>query len=112
MNCNSKYVMNNCICNIGLVAMPTSMFNNTPLECTICRKDLGNCDFMMDQRGFYIERFNPVDDQKNVTDPKHNGAWVNKFCTMTEVHSFILYFPYCLILLPLLIISIHKVLNK
>ena len=88
--------------------MPTTMFSNTPLECTICTEDLRNCDFMIDPDGVYIDGFNPVNPHKNVSDPKHNGAWVNKFCTMTEVDSFILYFPYGLLLIPLLMVSLHK----
>ena len=92
--------------------MPTSMFSDTPLGCTICAIELGNCGFMMDQQGGYIKGFNPVDQNNNVSDPQHNGAWVNKFCTMTAINSFILYFPYGLILIPLLLVSLHKAFNK
>ena len=98
--------------NVGLVAMPTSMFSSTPLECTICNKDLSNCGFMMDQIGGYVKGFNPVDSKNNVSDPQHNGAWVNKFCTMTSVDSFVLYFPYGLILIPLFLIFLHRSFDK
>ena len=100
------------IWNIGLVAMPTTMFSNTQLECTICNKNLSNCGFMMDQIGVYRKGCNPIDSEKNVSDPNHNGAWVNKFCTMTAINSFILYFPYGLILIPLLLIFLHKGFDK
>ena len=78
------------------------MFSNTPLDCTVCDKQDGNCDFMEGK-----ENFHPIDGS-NVPDPGHNAWWVKKYCTMTEVNYFTLYFPYLLLLIPILMIAIEK----
>ena len=88
--------------------MPTTMFSNTPLNCTICTKSAGNCGFMIDKNGTYKEGFYPVDPEKNVYDPAYNAGWVTKHCTMTEIDNFILYFPYVLLLIPLIMVGMES----
>ena len=92
--------------------MPTAMFHNTPINCNICIKNTRNCNFMIDSKGFYKDGFNPVDPEKNISNPEYNGAWVTKFCTMMEVDNFILYFPYVLLLMPLVMVALEKVFIK
>ena len=79
------------------------MFSSTPLDCTVCQKDFGNCAF-----DFKDKAFNPVDPKNNVSDPKHNAWWVKKYCTMTDVDTFTLYFPYLLLLIPLMMVAVEK----
>ena len=56
------------------------------------------------------DNFNPINDPdgENLSDPGHNAWWVKKYCTMTEVNYFTLYFPYILLLIPILMIAIEK----
>ena len=84
------------------MAFPTTMFSATPLDCTVCDKKDGNCAFMEGK-----ENFHPIDGE-TTKDPGHNAWWVKKYCTMTDVSYFTLYFPYLLLLIPILMIAIEK----
>jgi len=63
---------------------------------------------MIDKTGTYKEGFYPVDPEKNIYNPSYNAAWVTKYCTMTEVDNFILYFPYVLLLIPLIMVGMER----
>ena len=79
------------------------MFSSTPLDCTACRESTGNCEFLKDKPNF---DFNPI---SNTTDDPKHGLWcVKKYCTMTAVHDVTLYFPYILLIIPLVMVAIEK----
>ena len=82
--------------------MPTAMFSSTPLDCTACLESAGNCKFLQDKPGF---DYHPL--VGNDTNP-HGLWWVKKYCTMTAVHAVTLYFPYILLLIPLIMVAIEK----
>ena len=82
--------------------MPTTMFSSTPLDCTFCSKDAGNCKFMEDKE------INGIPFQWAATNPGHNAWWVKKFCTMSDVDSFTLYFPYFLLIIPMFMVAIER----
>ena len=82
--------------------MPTAMFSSTPLDCTACLESAGNCKFLQDKPGF---DYHPL--VGNDTNP-HGLWWGKKYCTMTAVHAVTLYFPYILLLIPLIMVAIEK----
>ena len=41
-------------------------------------------------------------------DPNFNLWWVKKYCTFTAVDEFVLYFPYILLVMPLVIFLIEE----
>ena len=86
---------------LGLVTLPTTMFSSTPLDCTICNVKHGNCQFMNNTKNF-----NPI--LNETFAPGYNAWWVKKYCTMTAVDEFTLYFPYILIIIPLTMVAIEK----
>ena len=97
---------------IGLVAFPTTMFISIPLECTVCSKNLRNCEFMYDGDS-YKPGFNPVDQEKNFENltralKLHHPWWVKNYCTMNQIRWFDLYFPYILLFLPLIMVDMEK----
>ena len=49
-----------------------------------------------------------IDEEKSITDPKFAATWVKKYCTMNEVTWFTLYFPYVLLLIPLMMLVVEK----
>ena len=70
--------------------MPTAIINGTPLDCTLCKP--GIC---------------PSNITKE-TDPEYNVWWVKKFCTYESVDEFVLYFPYCLLIMAFIIVLIER----
>ena len=97
---------------LGLVAMPTTMFSSTPLSCVPCTSRFKNCKFMYE------------DYENNVTKPEfshsrriydgvetgdtYSGLWLKKYCTQSEVDIITLYFPYMLLLVPLMMVGLNK----
>ena len=77
------------------------MFSSTPLDCTICNTAEGNCGFMKNKTDFM-----PIHNKS--FNPNYNTAWVKKYCTMTAVDEFTLYFPYVLITIALTMVLIEK----
>ena len=82
--------------------MPTAMFSSTPLDCTACLETAGNCQFLQNKTGF---DYNPI---TNGSKNPHGLWWVKKYCTMTAVDAFTLYFPYILLLIPLIMVAVEK----
>ena len=89
---------------LGLVAAPTTMFSSTPLDCTICNEETGNCDFMKNTANFKAIP-NKTWGGKNID---YNAWWVKKYCTMTAVDGFTLYFPYALLIMPLVMVFMER----
>ena len=80
---------------------PTAIFNGTPLDCTICKND--TCQFMTDDEDFKKGRLN-----QNPPDPAPNAWWIKKYCTATSVDSFIMYFPFILLIIALVMVLIER----
>ena len=77
---------------VGLIVLPTAIINGTPLDCTLCQESICPKNFTSD-----------------LADPKFNAWWVKKFCTLNgTVDSFILYFPFVLLIIALLLILIER----
>ena len=93
---------------LGIVTLPMAMFLSTPLYCEICKKfpnDRENCKFMKSQNNFSAI----IEPGSN---PGYFGGWVNKYCTMNAVDDVTLYFPYLMMIIPLIMISIEKGFDK
>ena len=81
---------------IGLVVMPTAMVTSSQLECTLCKNETGYCGE------------NPTSHYD--TDPKFNSWWVKQACTFNgSVGSFMLHFPYILLIIALVLFAIERV---
>ena len=82
---------------------PTAIINSTPLDCTFCKKDY--CE------NKFPDRLNVTEEERYEfsIDPSFNWRWVTKYCTMTAVDNFILYFPYILLIMALVIVLIERV---
>ena len=86
----------------ALILYPTSIVSNAPLDCTICKEN--NCNF--ENRPSSFVPYNGTD-----SNGPYNSWWVKKFCTFhgeTGVEEFILYFPYILLIMPLIMILIEN----
>ena len=83
---------------LGFIVFPTAMVNGTPLYCTICTEDL--CD--------------PSKVPANKSDPNHHAWWVKQYCTYDPetVDQFLLYFPYLLLTVAIVLYSIEKAFNS
>lgn len=81
---------------LGLIVAPTALVNGTPLDCNLCSTN--PCNYSELIGGKYI----------NQTDPKFNMNWVKKVCTATAVDGFIVYFPFILLVMALVIILIER----
>ena len=86
---------------LGLVVQPTAMFKSTPLWCEVCTKD--NCQFLKDMKDFA-----PIEFKNNHSSSAYYSGWVRKYCTMTAVDDFTLYFPYVLLLIPIIMVAVEK----
>ena len=74
------------------------MINSTPLWCTPCKGTLcGN------------ETLN-----QNKDDPGHSPLWVKQYCTLDPetVDQFLLYFPYLLLIVAVVLYFIERVFNS
>ncbi len=79
---------------LGIIVLPTAIINNTPLDCTWCQVGLPGC---------------PVNYTSiNTKDPEYNAWWVKKYCTFEFVDGFILYFPYTLLIMALVLLLIER----
>jgi len=80
---------------LGLIVVPTAMVMDSPLECTFCKDDLCN-DLNITNKG--------------EDDPEYFEDWVKEFCTFIgSVNPFILYFPYILLLIALVMVLMEKI---
>uniref|UniRef100_A0A0K2TQZ0 Uncharacterized protein n=1 Tax=Lepeophtheirus salmonis TaxID=72036 RepID=A0A0K2TQZ0_LEPSM len=83
---------------LGLIVAPTAIINGTPLDCNFCAEE--DCRI-------YFNRTNTS--HRDPENPGYNSLWVKKYCTMTAVDGFILYFPYLLLIMALVIVLIERV---
>lgn len=91
----------------------------TPLDCNLCATIPCNYSLDTGQQGItqVILYFRKVDwccldfDLKFISqeDPRHNLNWVKKYCTATAVDGFIVYFPFILLVIALVIVLIERV---
>ena len=74
------------------------MINSTPLFCSLCTEGL--CD----------ENKIP----QNKSDPKYLWRWTSKYCTYDPktVDQFLLYFPYVLLIIAIILCLIERVFNS
>ena len=87
---------------LGIIIVPTAMVTGTPLDCTYCLQD--HCTFPNQTKI----------DQRRVGNPGYNTRWVKKFCTMNHeaVDPFLLYFPYFLLIVAMILIAIERTFVK
>ena len=45
-------------------------------------------------------------------DPGYSGGWLKEYCRKTAVEEFTLYFPYVLIIIPLIMVAVENGFNK
>ena len=84
---------------LGIILVPTAIIMGTPLDCNFCQAN--HCSSV--QGGFVNEK----------EDPKFNSRWVKKFCTMNgSIETFLLYFPYFLLLIALALVMIERIFLK
>ena len=73
------------------------------MDQVIVREKEGNCKFPHPG----------IQGDPNKTDkPDYNAWWVKKYCTMTTVDEFTLYFPYVLLIMPLIMVAVEKMFIK
>lgn len=86
---------------VGVVLVPSAIVTSTPLDCTFCGENTGYC-------GMYNTTLTYKED-----DPKFNAWWVKKYCTYNgSVNWLLLYFPYCVLLIALILFAIEKVFQR
>lgn len=79
---------------LGLVVAPTAMVLGSPLQCTLCKDDL--CQ---------QQRFSEL----VALDPGYCEDFVEEYCMVNgSVDSFLLYFPYILLVISLLMVGLEK----
>jgi len=80
---------------LGLIVSPTTIFNGTPLYCTLCRLP-GQCG----------------PNSTAEADPGHHVYYVKEFCTQATISRFTQYFPYILLLVAFLLAGIERFFDK
>ena len=86
---------------LGVVLVPTAIITGTPLDCTYCVQDFCGA--------------NATDTFTNVgkEPPGFNNWWVKKFCTFNgAVDNFLLYYPYFLLMIALILFALEKFFHK
>jgi len=80
---------------LGLIVSPTTIFNGTPLYCTLCTQP-GQCG-----------------SAPNTTiDPGYHIYYVKSYCTHKALGKFTLYFPYILLISALILVGIERLFKK
>jgi len=87
---------------LGLIVIPTAMIMGTPLDCNYCQADHCGLNFI-NNASF------PINMSSIRQDPKFSGWWVKKYCTLNgTVKHFMLYFPYLLLIVALVLVLIER----
>ena len=82
---------------IGVVLVPTTIITGTPLDCNYCSMDY--CGENVTNSG--------------KENPNFNIWWVKKFCTFNgSLDNFLLYYPYFLLLIALILFAMEKLFLK
>jgi len=86
---------------LGVVLVPTAIITGTPLDCTYCVKDYCGGNTTMDFTN------------EGKESPGFNNWWVKKFCTYNgSVDPFLLFFPYFLLLIALILFALERIFLK
>ncbi len=93
---------------LGLIVAPTAIINSTPLDCTPCQADRCPDDKFRTTYDDEEAQSHADVDASKVNQKDINAWWVKKFCTMTAVDEFIMYFPYILLIMAFVIVLIEK----
>eukprot|EP00090_Calanus_glacialis_P024671 TRINITY_DN38342_c0_g1_i1.p1 TRINITY_DN38342_c0_g1~~TRINITY_DN38342_c0_g1_i1.p1 ORF type:complete len:507 (+),score=138.46 TRINITY_DN38342_c0_g1_i1:23-1543(+) len=80
---------------LGLIVSPTTIFNGTPLYCTLCTQP-GQCGSA----------------PNTTTDPGYHIYFVKSYCTHKALGKFTLYFPYILLISALILVGIERLFKK
>ena len=90
---------------IGVVLVPTAIITGTPLDCNYCQQDF--C-------GTFSNDTHTVEfTNTGKEDPKFNAWWVKKYCTFNgSVDGFLLYYPYFLLMIALILFALERVFLK
>ena len=84
-----------------MVLVPTAIITGTPLDCTYCVKDYCGGNTTMDFTN------------EGKESPGFNNWWVKKFCTYNgSVDPFLLFFPYFLLLIALILFALERIFLK
>ena len=79
---------------IGVVMVPTAIISGTPLDCNYCLED------------YCPHNITNI----NKDNPGFSAWWVKKFCTYNgAVDNFLLYYPYFLLLMALLLFALERI---
>eukprot|EP00095_Tigriopus_kingsejongensis_P004023 maker-scaffold5_size1054832-snap-gene-1.14 protein:Tk04023 transcript:maker-scaffold5_size1054832-snap-gene-1.14-mRNA-1 annotation:"leucine-rich repeat-containing protein 8d-like" len=81
---------------LGILVAPTAIIISTPIDCTFCSKPGCNPT-------------TPMNLTSPQVDPGFNNWWVKKYCTFMAMDEFILYFPYILLIMALVIVFMERI---
>ena len=82
---------------IGVVLVPNAIITGTPLDCNFCQRDYCGANITNGDK----------------VDPNFNLWWVKKFCTYNgAVDNFLLYYPYFLLMIALILFALERVFLK
>ena len=56
------------------------------------------------------EEYQPI--ANSSLDPGYSAYWIGKYCSKTAIEEFTLYFPYVLIIIPLIMVALESGFNK
>ena len=84
---------------------PNAIITGTPLDCNYCQQDF--C-------GTFSNDTHTVEfTNTGKEDPKFNAWWVKKYCTFNgSVDGFLLYYPYFLLMIALILFALERVFLK
>jgi len=91
---------------LGLIVAPTAIVSSSPLECIMCSPNQTNCrEDKLHTEGQNMDR---TEWRQDAELYKGNRWWVNKFCLMEAMDRFMLYFPYILLIMALVLVLIQR----
>ena len=77
---------------IGIVLVPTTITQGTPLDCNYCSINT-NCS-------------------NGDPDPGFDLKWIKRVCTSTSVDPFLLYYPYFILMCASALLFIEKIFHR
>ena len=90
---------------VGVVLVPSAIVTGTPLDCNYCQEDVCGT--------FSNDTHNVEFTNTGKEDPKFNAWWVKKYCTFNgSVDGFLLYYPYFLLMIALILFALERVFLK
>ena len=88
---------------LAAITIPTAIVHGSPLQCNYCF--VNNCDgreFVNLKEGDEIKAGSSI-------DPGYNYFWVPHYCTEVALDGFIVFFPYILLIMTILIVLVERV---